>query len=521
VKKKIAMFLLVIALALSLGVAPAVSVNADGALPHVNWLPPLSNQGDFQLKDGSTLPIKFTLTDPNTGAFVEDTGVKVDVNEVLFSDNFNDIEQWAPVAGDTSWSVGGGVLQCAPAIPHPRILATETLGYTNYVFEADARVVTGRGYALIFRAADYTSFYSFQYQDGSSALSLRLYQFTSFPTGADVASLVPYPTNNDWHHLKVAVSETNIKCYVDGNMVFNVTDTVPPTPFAGGIGFRTWSSTTAEFDNITVTALPATKTFLYGEGSENVRIAYDTVFSDDFSSYTPGTNGTPVWTPVTGDWSVESGIQADGTTGQVYSQNDISDNNAQKWSLAGDASWTDYVVEAKVKGIEGHYSSYGTNTWDGIVFRAMDSTHFYEYYYRTTSQDIIVVKHDGGTRTVVSGPVSFTCENGVWYTLKVVAKGNSFRFYADDVEISGLAFTDSSFASGKVGVYVWDGSEAQFDDVMVQTPHYIANLHTNKNGMVTGDYLITVWSGSGDELGTYLFDLTDAIQGKGRGKGKA
>lgn len=532
-KKKFGAVLLVVALALSLGVVTAVSANAGGALPHVNWLPPLSNQGDFQLKDGSTLPIKFTLTDPNTGAFVEDTGVKVDVNEVLF-----------------------------------------------------------------------------------------------------------------------------------------------------------W---------------------------------------DDFSSYTPGTNGTPVWTPVTGNWSVRSGTQADGTVGQVYSQNDISDTNAQRWSLAGDGSWTDYVVEAKAKGIEGHYSGHGTHTWDGIVFRAMDNTHFYEYYYRTTSQDIIVVKHDGGTRTVVSGPVSFTCDNGMWYNLKVVAKGNSFRFYADGVEISGLAFTDPSFASGKVGVYVWDGSEAQFDDVMVtalpatktfpygtgddsvriaydtvfsddfedgkavgwqvlsgvwsivddagnyvyngtatadeqvtyalsvgtfdnfvlearvkainsaghygivlredgtgkhygfylnaypasegkyyfgywagsypyypivpwtdsggaytdaqawntlkvvangyqfklyinsilvntvsdtnhfaasghvgliidkyvlgqnayfddvtvQVPHYIANLHTKENGMVTGDYLITVWSGSGDELDTYLFDLTDAIQGKGRGKGKA
>jgi hypothetical protein len=210
----------------------------------------------------------------------------------------------------------------------------------------------------------------------------------------------------------------------------------------------------------------------------------------------------------------------DSSTGHVYSQNDIDDTNARRCSLAGDASWTDYVFEAKVKGIEGHYSGYGDNTWDGLVFRAVDDNHFYEYYFRTTSQDIIVVKHDGATRTVVSGPVPFTCTNGVWYTLKVAAEGSSFRFYTNDVEIDGLAFTDSSFASGKVGVYVWDGTHAHFDDVRVQGPHYIANLHTKDSGMDQGEYLITVWSGSGDQLGSYLVDLTESTQGKGRGKGK-
>ena len=272
-KRKLGTILLVMALAVSFGVVPAASVNADGALPSLVWLPPLANQGEFQLKDGSTLPIKFTLNDPATGAFVPDTGVHVDVNEVLIS--------------------------------------------------------------------------------------------------------------------------------------------------------------------------------------------------DDFGSYLPGANGAPVWTPVTDNWSVESDIQADGSTGQVYSQNNTDGTAVVRWSLAGDANWTDYVFEAKVKGIEGHYPGYGANTWNGLVFRAVDNNHFYEYYFRTCSQDIMVVKHDGAIRTVVSGPVYFPCQNGVWYKLKVVAEGNSFRFYADDVELSGLAFTDYySFAKGRVGVYVWDGSHTHFDDVM-------------------------------------------------------
>jgi hypothetical protein len=542
VKKKIAMFLLVIALALSLGVAPAVSVNADGALPHVNWLPPLSNQGDFQLKDGSTLPIKFTLTDPNTGAFVEDTSLSVDVNQVLFRDDFNDgnAEEWTPVGTDGTWGVEYDASFGSKVYSQSDTNYTTTTTYDtywhsygngswgDYIFEAKVKIVSG-GFApiagIFFRVQGTdpnSGYYMFRIDARSNTGPALIKSPNTILAGGHPGhpQFVNEPAViGHIYTLKVIVEGSNIKCYVDGIKKIEWTDS---TYLAGRVGVGTFNAHT-HFDDVMVLSLSEAKTFPYGTGGDNVRISYDTIFSDDFSFYTLGTNGTPVWTPVTGDWSVENGTQADGTIGQVYSQNDISDNNAQKWSLAGDASWTDYVVEAKVKGIEGHYSSYGTNTWDGIVFRAMDSTHFYEYYYRTTSQDIIVVKHDGGIRTVVSGPVPFTCENGIWYTLKVVVKGNSFRFYAGDVEISGLAFTDSSFASGKVGVYVWDGSEAQFDDVMVQTPpHYIANLHTKESGMTPGElYLITVWSGNGDQLGTYLFDLTDAIQGKGRGKGKA
>ena len=186
----------------------------------------------------------------------------------------------------------------------------------------------------------------------------------------------------------------------------------------------------------------------------------DLLFSDDFEDpiFT-----NPEWTTIAGDWAIEN------DEGNVYSQNDVTGNSAQRWALAGDYGWDDYIFEVKAKGMEGHYPGYDENTWVGLAFRAKDDTHFYEYYFRTTSQDIIVVKHDGGSRTVVSGPVSFTCANGNWYKLKVIAEGNSFRFFVDDVEISGLAFTDttSPFMTGKVGLYVWDGTHAHFDEVFV------------------------------------------------------
>lgn len=230
------------------------------------------------------------------------------------------------------------------------------------------------------------------------------------------------------------------------------------------------------------------------------------MFSDSFED-------ANAWTPVAGTWTIE-----DDVGDSVYSQNDVTDINDQHWALAGDYGWDDYIFEAKAKGIEGHYSSHGTNTWVGLVFRAKDDTHFYEYYFRTTTQDIIVVEHDGGPRTVISGPVPFTCANDNWYKLKVIAEGNSFRFFVDDVEISGLAFTDTTnpFMTGKIGLYVWDGTHAHFDDVLVLGYQYQCNLHTKELQMESGEYMITV-SGDGYEF-QYPFELVEPGKAKGKSK---
>lgn len=515
--------LAVIAVAVvALTAVSVIPVMANGALPVVNWLPPLANQGEFQLKDGSTLPIKFTLTDPVTGAFVEDTDLTVDVNQVLFRDDFSDDidDRWTAVTGDNTWTVQAGKLYTDGSIAYPRILADDTLGYADYVFEADARVVSGRGYALIFRAADYQSFYSFQYQAGTGTLSLRLYQFTDFPTGADVAPLLPYATDNDWHHLKVAVLENNIRCYVDGNLVFNVDDTVPPAPLTGGLGFRTWASTTAEFDNVMVTALPAAETFTYGTGSDNVRISYDTIFSDDFNDWTADN-----WTPVGsgGTWDVEYDSDFES---QVYSQSDTSWTMTTAydtyWRSYGDESWGNYIFEARVKIVSGGFAPIA-----GIFFRVQGTDLNSGYYmFRIDARSNLGPALIKSPNTILAGGhpgypqfVNEPAVIGQIYTLKVVVNDSNIKCYVNGVK--KIEWTDSTYATGGIGVGTFN-AHAHFDDVTVQTPHYIANLHTKESAMTPGElYLITVWSGDGDQLGTYLFQLTDDIRGTGRGKGKA
>ena len=54
---------------------------------------------------------------------------------------------------------------------------------------------------------------------------------------------------SEWYELKVVVSGTSIKCYVDDVLKFDITDS---TYSVGTAGLWTWSETDCEFDNMTV-----------------------------------------------------------------------------------------------------------------------------------------------------------------------------------------------------------------------------------------------------------------------------
>ncbi len=265
-----------------------VVVGATSTVELIEWLPPLTKHEEFAFTDGSTLPIKFRLLDA-AGSFVFDPTVEVTVTsigDILFSDNFDDgnFDGWTPVLGDTSWSVTStGVLHTDGTIIYPRILADSTMSFTDYIFEADARLLVEipdwGGCALLFRAEDHDRFYSFQYDPGlpPSGVRLRLSRFVGWIDYYDPAANVscPVPTElGKWHHLKVEVVGPHIRCYIDGIKVFDVTDTppenYPPAPVAGGIGFRTWAYSAAEFDNVTVREIIEWESFSYADGTIDV-----------------------------------------------------------------------------------------------------------------------------------------------------------------------------------------------------------------------------------------------------------
>ena len=258
-----------------LGMLNALVVGAASSVYYIEWLPPLTSHDEFTFTDGSTLPIKFRLLD-EAGGSVMDPTIEVSVTSIdyLFSDDFDDgnYEGWSPYPS-TCWSATSGVLYNDGTIYFPRILADSTMSFTDYIFEADARLLSGTGgYALLFRVEhEDWEFYSFQYDKGLGGL--LLYRFVGLPPeypywppiGYELA-FVDFPVEyGEWHHLKVEVIEDHIKCYVDETMYFDVTDT--EAPLTGGIGLRTWHAS-AEFDNVVVRKL--WESFSYADGTIDV-----------------------------------------------------------------------------------------------------------------------------------------------------------------------------------------------------------------------------------------------------------
>jgi hypothetical protein len=166
-----------------------------------------------------------------------------------------------------------------------------------------------------------------------------------------------------------------------------------------------------------------------------------TLFSDDFES------GAGNWSKSGGTWSVVS----DGS--KVYQQARTDSELARVF--AGEAAWTDYSVEARVKGLD---LSKGLA---GVAARAGGSSTMYRLALTSTGRaELQSVK--GSTITVLgSAAVS---DPAAWHTLKVDVSGSSITGYVDGATVA--SGTGSLPGAGRIGL-VTSFASAEFDDVSV------------------------------------------------------
>lgn len=177
------------------------------------------------------------------------------------------------------------------------------------------------------------------------------------------------------------------------------------------------------------------------------------VFCDDFED--ASADG---WTTSGGTWAVVS------DTSWVY-----QGGNGSQEAVAGQQSWTDQTVEARVKVV-----SFGGNTDSyrvGILARYTGSSNFYA----------LAVGADGNltlrkSTSQLSGcdPVASGIDPSAWFTLKLEVSGPAsavqIRTYINDTLAQECAVTDG-LASGQVGVVTYGSStDGQFDDIRVSTP---------------------------------------------------
>jgi hypothetical protein len=185
--------------------------------------------------------------------------------------------------------------------------------------------------------------------------------------------------------------------------------------------------------------------------------ATGTLFADDFES------GTGKWIT---DGPGTATTKTDGST--VY---DLSCLMSDVYlAAAGDVSWTDVVVQARIKilSFNGSSSSY----YAGLCARVEDASDYYCVTLRSDGK--VAIRGDvGGSSNSIGSSVSYGVATGTWYTVQLEVVGSTITASINGTQVlpkSGdPAITDSSLATGGIALIV-DNAEAEFDDVSVTTP---------------------------------------------------
>ena len=183
------------------------------------------------------------------------------------------------------------------------------------------------------------------------------------------------------------------------------------------------------------------------------------LFQDDFNDgnadgwtveyWTPSDPNDPVWQD--SKWLVDS----ENRYGITLNYGDM-----RTFSSNGDISWTNYVYKVQMLGKVGVDKN--------IVFRYQDINNWYGFHMAGNSV-YFGMRINGNYSDV--GVANFSFENNIIYNLKIVVKGNSVSFYANDIPIvKDYVMWNNPLPNGKIALYVSSGailSSVWFDNVIV------------------------------------------------------
>ncbi|GIE75163.1 silent information regulator protein Sir2 [Actinoplanes philippinensis] len=170
-----------------------------------------------------------------------------------------------------------------------------------------------------------------------------------------------------------------------------------------------------------------------------------TLFSADFES-----GSTGGWSKSGGTWSVAS----DGTS--VLQQSDTGSERARQF--AGNTSWTNYSVQARVKA-----TAFGSSA--GVVAltgRAAGSTKMYRL--SLTGANRVQLETMNGSAVTVLGSLAQTISTSTYYTLKLSFNGTTISGSVNGTSVGSA--TDSTITAGRIGLLT-EYAAGRFDDIVV------------------------------------------------------
>ncbi|MCW4020843.1 MAG: hypothetical protein NWF14_06425, partial [Candidatus Bathyarchaeota archaeon] len=154
----------------------------------------------------------------------------------------------------------------------------------------------------------------------------------------------------------------------------------------------------------------------------------------------------PAWTPLFGDWSLSDG--------EYYQQ---SDETQHAHTRAGEDTWDNYSMEAKVKLVQG-----ASGGGAGVCAR-MKRINGAEKGYGLVLYKTVLKLYDTDGWSVL-GQADVSVELGTFYKLKLEVDGTSLKGYLDD-ELK-IDITDATYSEGQVDLFS-SFMQTHFDDVRV------------------------------------------------------
>jgi len=230
-----------------------------------------------------------------------------------------------------------------------------------------------------------------------------------------------YPYSGTW--AQIGPNDTDLY----GGISFNVLTTVNQGDV---IEFKTTQLGTSDFDRAYLSPVIA---------YESNSVFYDSFDDGDAIGWTTYGNG---------GFSVQDGEYA-------------ANNGGSFIATADNTNFSDFVYEADV---------YPEDNGDPqLLFRVSNpsSTGYTGYAFGLKAyQDKVYVEKVNGTGYSILGEAAAAIDNNNWYHIKVVAQGSSIKVFLNRSSTPVISVTDSSFASGSVGLR-WGWVHARFDNIAV------------------------------------------------------
>ncbi|MEU9510918.1 pectate lyase [Micromonospora sp. NPDC048170] len=172
-----------------------------------------------------------------------------------------------------------------------------------------------------------------------------------------------------------------------------------------------------------------------------------TVFSDDFND-----GDASGWSKSGGTWSVVT----DGSG--VFRQSNAGSELTRQF--AGQTSWTDYQVQARVRPL-----SFGSaSSLVGLAARSASSTKMYRLALLGTGRAELQAVN--GSQLTSLGSAAVGAAAGSWYTLRIETAGSTIRGFVNGTQVG--SGTSALASAGRIGL-ITSYASGSFDDVAVDS----------------------------------------------------